>query len=70
MQLRNKGKWYEQLPHLYAFPCEELRQDKNKRKLLFAFTVISSLAADSVSAIDRLLKSGDRFIYGQESITV
>ena len=67
IQLRTKGKWNEQLPHIYAMFCEELGQDKEKQKLLFAFTIISSMAADSVSAIDRLLKSKNRFDY-QENV--
>jgi hypothetical protein len=66
IQIRNKGKWDEQLPHVYAFLCEELHEDKEKLKLYFAFTVISSLAADSISAIDRLLKGRNRFDYQDE----
>jgi len=68
MQIRNKGKWDEQLPHVYAFLCEEMHKDKEKRKLYFACTIISSLAADSISAIDRLLKGKDRFDYQDEVI--
>ena len=66
IQLRNRDKWDEQIPHAYAFLCEELHQDKEKRKLFFAFTVISSLSADSVSAIDRLLKGKNKFDYQDE----
>jgi len=66
IQLRTKGKWDEQLPHLYATFCEELRDEEEKRKLSFAFIVISSLAANSVSAVDRLLKGKDRFDYQKD----
>jgi len=66
IQLRTKGKWDEQLPHLYATLSEELGEDEEKRKLSFAFTVISSLAANSVSAVDRLLKGKGRFNYQEE----
>lgn len=66
LRIRTKGKWDEQLPHLYATLSEELDEDKEKRKVSFAFAVISSLAANSVSAVDRLLKGKDRFNYQEE----
>ena len=66
IQLRTKGKWDEQLPHLYASLCEDLHEKTEKRKLFFAFVVISSLASGSVSAVDRLLKGGDRFDYKED----
>ncbi len=68
IQIRTKGKWDEQLPHVYAFLCEELHDNKEKQKLYFSFTVISSLAADSISAIDRLLNGKNRFDYQDEVI--
>ena len=66
LQLRNKDKWDEQIPHLYAYLCEELQENKEKQKLLFAFTILSSIAAGSVSAIDRLLKGKNKFDYQDE----
>lgn len=66
IQLRTKGKWDEQLPHLYASLCEDLHEKTEKRRLFFAFAVISSLASGSVSAVDRLLKGGDRFDYKED----
>ncbi len=68
IQQRTKGKWDKQLPHLYAILCEEFHksEDNEKLKYCFAFTVLSSIIADSVSAIDRLLTSMDKFIYKEE----
>ena len=30
IQLRNRGKWDEQLPHIFAIACEELRENKER----------------------------------------
>jgi hypothetical protein len=67
IQLRTGGKWDQQLPHLYARLCEDFPEDKERRRLFFSFTVISSLAAWSVSAVDRLLKGAHRFNYREDS---
>lgn len=66
IQLRSRGKWNEQLPHIFATACEELRENNKKKQLLFAHTIISSLAADSASAIERLLKGKNRFDYQED----
>jgi len=66
IQLRSRGKWDEQLPHIFAIACEELCENKEKKQLLFAHTTISSLAANSSSAIERLLKGKNRFNYQED----
>ncbi len=54
--------WRKYLPHFFAISCEEAQQHDKKRQL-FAYTVAASLAANSVSAIERLLKGQHRRDY-------
>ena len=54
--------WRTYLPHFLAIACEESQQEDRKR-LLFAYTLVASLATDSVSAVERLLKGEGRRDY-------
>ena len=43
--------------------CEELAGDTERKRMLFAYTVVSSIAVDSVSAVERLLTGAHRRDY-------
>lgn len=52
--------WASYLPHILALVTEEASECDTRRRLLFAYAVTTSLAVDSVSAIQRLLTSPTR----------
>lgn len=54
--------WLMYLPHFLASGCEKAHSSDSKRHL-FGYTVVSSLASNSVSAIERLLKGSTRRAY-------
>ena len=60
---RNDNRWKVGLSHVYASACEEAEDDSERRRLLFAFTALSSIHTYSVSAIHRLLASSQRATY-------
>ena len=51
----SQGKWLVQFPHFMAELCEKANDDERRRDL-FLYVVYSSLASDTVSAIQRLLQ--------------
>ncbi len=55
--------WESYLPHILALVTEEAFEDDARQRLLFAYSVTTSLAVDSVSAIQRLLTSPSRRDY-------
>ncbi len=59
----NDKKLKAQLPHIYANACEDSVDDAERRQALFVFTAISGVHTYSVSALQRLLASGDRATY-------
>lgn len=54
--------WRSYLPHFIALSCEDAKQQDRKR-LLFAYTVVASVASSTVSAVERLLAGENRFAY-------
>ena len=55
IQTRYQEKWSYHLPHFYAVECENVIDNKERLQHLFAYTIRSSVCADSISAIQRLL---------------
>jgi len=58
LQVRTQEKWSLLLPHFLAEICEQA-EDEDRCHQLFLFLLYSSLASETVSAVQRLLK-GDR----------
>ena len=54
IQSRHNDKWSSHLPHFYAYACESVSDDPERKKLLFAFTLLSCVSSDSVGALERL----------------
>lgn len=63
----SEHEWIIFLPHFLASVCEKTHSIDNRRHL-FGYTVVSSLASNSVSAIERLLKGNNRRAY-EEYVT-
>ncbi|MHB1462496.1 MAG: hypothetical protein ACYC1M_14510 [Armatimonadota bacterium] len=57
---RSCEPWRSQLPHIYAYGCEITSGDSERQSVLFMETMLSSMNADTVSAINRLLKGSQR----------
>jgi hypothetical protein len=55
LQVDNGGKWFSLLPHYIAELCEKT-DDGERRRDLFLYVLHTSLAADTVSAVRRLLR--------------
>jgi len=53
-------EWQVYLPHFFALACAESENRSDRQRLLFAYIVAASLAANSVSAVQRLLSEPDR----------
>lgn len=64
-EARSRGgeKWNAYVPHLFASYAARVSGEAEREALLFAFTIISSLSANSLSAIDRLLRSAGKTAY-------
>jgi hypothetical protein len=61
LQMQRGGEWSTMLPHSLASQCEE-GVAEDRRRLLFALTVLSCLSAGSTGALRRLLHDpGRRF---------
>ena len=58
-QLRQKEEWFLRVPHILAAECER-SLDPERQELIFSATIVSSLACDSCSAVQRLLVGADR----------
>lgn len=56
-------EWRSYLPHFLALTCEDLAADRERKRVLFAYTVVASIAVDSVSAVERLLTGAHRRDY-------
>lgn len=65
LQLQRNEKWSWDMPHVYAQACEKTDQPE-RRRLLFAMVVLSSLSAGTVSAVERLVKGEIRDQLGNE----
>ena len=46
-------EWRGYLPHFLALTCEDLAADRERKRLLFGYVVVASIAVDSVSAVER-----------------
>ncbi|HOW98579.1 MAG TPA: hypothetical protein PK634_12400, partial [Kiritimatiellia bacterium] len=58
LQVDAQEKWFSHLPHFVADLCEKT-EDKKRCHQLFLYTIHTSLASDTVSAVRRLL-NGDK----------
>ena len=58
LQPRVNEEWFYSLPHYFACACELATGER--KDTLFTLTVVSSLASDTVSAIQRLMSSEQR----------
>lgn len=54
-----QGKWSSQLPHYIAELCEN-EEDNSYRRFLFQLVLYSSLASDTVSAVQRLVRGSKK----------
>lgn len=54
IQAECRDKWFSHYPHFIADLCESV-EDEGRRRQLFLYVIHTSLAADSASAIQRLL---------------
>jgi len=63
LMVANGGKWFSWLPHYIAELCERT-DDVERRRHLFLYVLHTSLASETVSAVQRLLrgKNKDRFV--------
>jgi hypothetical protein len=68
IQVHHGGRWISHLPHYYAAACENASEDPERQGLLFDFTVLSVLASDTVSSLDRLLRGEKRQEFGQSAL--
>jgi len=59
LQVANKDKWFTLLPHYIAELCEKTDNDERRRHL-FLYVVLTSLASDTVSAVRRLLRGSQK----------
>ncbi|MBN1765915.1 MAG: hypothetical protein JW860_11700 [Sedimentisphaerales bacterium] len=59
IETRYQDKWAYNLPHYYAFECEQC-DDEERRQQLFACVIHSSICGSTVSAIQRLLKGENK----------
>jgi len=53
-QLQQDGDWNVRVPHLLAYECERI-EDQERRRLLLIATIMSSMAADIASPVERLI---------------
>jgi len=62
-QIDNQDKWSSLLPHYIAELCEKT-EDAERRRHLFRYVIHTSLASETVSAVRRLLRGGqkDKFL--------
>ncbi len=60
LQVQHEGKWVSEWPHFLVSACEEPCEDPERKKLLFAFVIASSVNTGTVSAIERLLSGKQR----------
>ena len=58
-QLQQDGDWNVRVPHFLAYECEQ-NKDQERRGFLIIATVMSSMAADIASPVERLLRSDRR----------
>jgi hypothetical protein len=56
----SKPEWLFVLPHFYALACEDRSASPERKELLFACTVVSSMATESIAAVTRLLRGTNR----------
>jgi hypothetical protein len=66
IQVRYGADWRSQLPHYYAYACEQAHGDADRQRSLFTAAVISSMVVDTVSAIERLLSGGERDLFADD----
>ena len=65
-QTQRAGKWASSIPHLFASVILESDCDAERRRLLFAFCVVCSINAGTVSALERVFRSEARWSLERE----
>lgn len=68
IQVRHGDNWRTQLPHCYAYACEQAHGDTERQRSLFAAVVISSMVVDTASAIERLLSGSERDLFADDVV--
>jgi hypothetical protein len=61
--LQDRDKWLLSLPHYFAEICERITEDEQRRRFMFLFVIQASLAADTVSAVQRLVLGEKKALY-------
>jgi hypothetical protein len=67
IQIKYGEKWAYLTPHLFATGCEAVHSIPDRRRILFALTLLSSISSDSTSAIERLLKGKQRKDFSEDA---
>lgn len=67
IQIKYGEKWAYLIPHLFATGCEAVHSIPDRRRILFALTLLSSFSSDSTSAIERLLKGKHRKDFSEDA---
>ena len=67
IQIKYGAKWTYLIPHLFATGCEAAHSIPDRRRILFALTLLSSISSDSTSAIERLLKGKQRKDFSEDA---
>ena len=67
IQIKYGAKWAYLIPHLFATGCEAVHSIPDRRRILFALTLLSSISSDSTSAIERLLKGKQRKDFSEDA---
>lgn len=62
LQIQTRDKWFYILPHYVADICDTVEDDE-KRRLLFNYVLRTSLSADNVGAVRRLLQGTNKGKY-------
>lgn len=62
LQVNNREKWFSSLPHFIAELCEK-SNDAERRRHLFFYVLLTSLASESISAVRRLLRGEHKAMF-------
>ncbi len=66
VQVRNNKEWAYHMPHMFALACEQSVKEKDRKGLLFALALHSSMISDSVSAVEQLVQSNNRAEFNED----
>ncbi len=66
VQVRNNKEWAYHMPHMFALACEQSVKERDRKGLLFVLALHSSMISDSVSAVERLVRSSNRAEFNED----